>query len=421
MEDRGTNADLSIADDAGEACKFQIVSPPFACGIAWLVNALIALDIKTTHANFGERHWEQKEDGWSVSPRVAEHLKWHLPILHAKEKFMFPEAIDIRWEHRLDFANSPRPTILVVRDPRDAIYSLYRRNYAPAIDFIPYLNRPDEWPQHFPGLFQLPPFETYTYFSKYWLAMSAHMPVQLIHFEDVKLHPEQTLDTVLEFIGISRSPAAIQQAIASSGFESAHKAMTAMERATGRAFKTVRKAQSGEWNATYSPEELANVSGVGKAGIQCLGYKGSTANETLYDYDEPCCRHLLEQAPASVRSIAWEWLEQTESGSPPSSSDICQHLLRNDFCGKPLLLLASIVEAIFYTRSIFADTSSPPARTALFTFAGLNMKFFGEWQIQYAAWLCLQRMENETQLPVCRKVGKEKIFEIKEKERLWAQ
>lgn len=402
-----------------EAGKFQIVSPPFACGVAWLVNALIALDIRTTHADFGDGHWERGNDGWSISSRAAEHLKWHLPILHTKEKFVFPEDIDIRWEHRLDFANSARPTILFVRDPRDAIYSLYRRNYASVLDFLPYLNRPDEWPHHFPGLFQLPPFETYAYFSKYWLAMASHMPVKLVRFEDIKQNPEQTLDGILEFLGINRSRDAINQAIASSGFESAQKAMVAMENATGREFKTVRKAQVREWCSTYSQEALANISGIGIAAIKLLGYEHDTLDTAVYDQQH--YELLLEKTPESIRGISIEWLQRTKNGMPPSSEEICQRILSDDICGEPLLLLASHAEAVFYTRSIFADTSTPPARTALLTFAGLNTAFFGEWQIQYAAWRCLQRMENETSLPVCRKVGKEKIFEIKGRENLWAQ
>lgn len=418
MKNSGSAIASQSAQAGLEAGKFQIVSPPFACGVAWLVNALIALDIKTTHAEFCDAHWEKGKDGWSISAQAAQHLKWHLPILHTKEKFVFPEEIEIRWEHRLDFANSPRPTILLVRDPRDAIYSLYRRNYASVLGFLPYLNRPDEWPHHFPGLFQLPPFETYAYFSKYWLAMASHMPVKLIRFEDIKQHPEQALDKVLEFIGISRPTEAIQQAIESSGFESARKAMAAMERATGTEFKTVRKAQPGEWRSTYSCDALANISHVGMNAIHSLGYEGVASNEPLFD--QQYCHHLLEHVPESIRRAAIEWLERTESGIPPSSEEICKRILRDDLCGEPLLLLASLVEAIFYTRSIFADTSFSPARTALFTFTGLNMTFFHEWQIQYAAWLCLQRMENETQLPVCRKVGKEKIVGIKGKEHLWA-
>lgn len=404
---------------AQETRSCQIVSPPFACGVTWLINALIALDIRTTNANFGDAHWEKKEDSWSVSPRAAEHLKWHLPALHAQEKFIFPEDIDIRWEHRLDFAKDPHPTILFVRDPRDAIYSLYCRHYDPDSTFIHYVSRPSGWPDHFPGLFDLPPFETYAYFSQYWLGMASHMPVKLVRFEDIKQRPKQTLDSVLEFIGVSRSKDAIQRAITSSGFESAHKAMTAMEHATGREFKTVRKAQPGEWNSTYSTEMLAHISSIGMACIRSLGYDEGPADQTLYD--RPYCHLRLERVPEPIRSIALEWLDQTEGGSPPSSEDICQRILQDDVSGNSLLLLASLVEAIFYARNIFSATSTPQARTALFTFAGLNMAFFDEWQIQYAAWLCLQRMENETQLPVCRKVGKEKILEIKGNERLWAR
>ena len=33
----------------GAAARFQIVSPPFACGVTWLVNALLHLGVKVTN------------------------------------------------------------------------------------------------------------------------------------------------------------------------------------------------------------------------------------------------------------------------------------------------------------------------------------------------------------------------------------
>jgi hypothetical protein len=133
----------------------QIVSPPFACGVAWLINALLELDIKVTNAGFNPGHWIDTDSGSQLSAKALKHLVWHLPALHQRQLFKFPESLEVEWEHRLDFASGePRPTILFVRDPRDAVYSLYRRNYEKDRSFISYLNRPDVWPDHFPNLFQ---------------------------------------------------------------------------------------------------------------------------------------------------------------------------------------------------------------------------------------------------------------------------
>lgn len=385
---------------------FQVVSPPFSCGVAWLINALLYLDIRVTNSELEPGHWEIAHGGFQMSEKASSHLKWHMPVLHDRETFVFEEDKEVFWEHRLDFAdNALRPTILFLRDPRDAIHSFYQRNYARNIDFVSYLKRPDEWPHHFPGLFQLPPIETFAYFSWFWLAMGEVMPLKLIRFEDAKQSPVQVIRDVLRFLGLERTTEQILGAIDSSGFENAKRAMVSMEQATGREFKTVHRAQIGEWKEAYSFAARRSIRKIGKAILGRLGYGawrfGSMHDPVREDYRDAITRKL----PVTVRSAALQFLEETERGNPPDAGVIADYIVDRDIGGFALLKLASIIEAIYYVKSTFIDTSSHQARLALNTFVNLNLWFFDQWSIQIAAWLCIRRLEARTGTPLVARLG----------------
>lgn len=398
----------------------QIVSPPFSCGVAWLINALLYLNIRVTNTSFEPNHWQSKDDAWRLSESAETHLKWHLPVLHERQFFRFAEALEVRWEHRLDFAADDMcPTILFVRDPRDAVHSLYKRNYAEDMSFVGYLNRPDEWPHHFPGLFQMPPLESFTYFCWYWLAMGEVMPVKLIRFEDVKSAPVRVLREVLQYLGVERSEAQINAAVESSSFEQALRAMEKMEAATGKVFKTVRKAQVGEWRSSYSMLELASVRELTKTLIRHLGYAGgcgiAPGNRMLGDYREQVGRCIA----AALREIVTSWLLATEEGRPPGAAEIAAEVQKREIDGKDLLRLATIAEAIYYVRQIFTDTASTQARIALNVFVNLNLSFFDHWPVQVAAWYGLRRIEEESGVPTIERLGHYHDCRMKIYNRLW--
>ena len=69
----------------------NVVSPPFACGVAWLINCLMELDLRTSNTNFGVDQWtlDKKKSQWSLGQRAHNHLLWHLPALHKKDTFEF--------------------------------------------------------------------------------------------------------------------------------------------------------------------------------------------------------------------------------------------------------------------------------------------------------------------------------------------
>lgn len=260
-------------DHAWGPHSYFLISAPFASGVTWLSNILLALDIRTTNWSFRGDHWRRLPDGThEIGEAALNHLKWHHPILHRRTAFGFRENLEVVWEHRLDLAGREHPVLLFVRDPRDAIYSLYRRNYAEAMDLEAYLDRPDIWPQHFPDLFSLPPPETWALFHLYWLALGGQRLVRVIRFENAKRRPDETMAEVLQFLGVDRS--AEEQALAreSSSFANAQDAMKTMESTTGQRFLTARRGEPEEWRKTYAPNLLERFKGLVSLAMAALGY-----------------------------------------------------------------------------------------------------------------------------------------------------
>lgn len=161
----------------------QIVSPPFACGLPWLVNVLLELDIQMTSGEF--------EAG------CAEH--------------------SVLWGSRMDWARYPdRRTILFVRDPRDALYASYLSQNSIETSFEQFLFRPAVWSPSFPTLLKMAPADTYAYFALFWMAMSKVMNVSVVRYEDVGKNPVASVSHMVSYLGFERTQEQINQALKSS-------------------------------------------------------------------------------------------------------------------------------------------------------------------------------------------------------------
>lgn len=235
--------------------SYVLVSPPFACGVAWLVNILLELQVRTTHWT-SQDVWREINGNWAVSEKAAELLQWHLPILHKKSSFPLRGPQEIFWEHRLDLATlNPQRAVLYLRDPRDAIFSLYRRDIqSGGMDYEAYLDRRDVWPHHFPGLFFLPPPETFLLFVLTWSIAGRVVPLQVVTFESMRGNPLSDTRRILEHYGITRSDREISAALYQSQFAKARRAMEKSAEARGYMRLTASRGQVGEWRETHSPE-----------------------------------------------------------------------------------------------------------------------------------------------------------------------
>jgi hypothetical protein len=97
--------------------------------MAWLANALMKMGIRGTSLVYPNENWQSAEGGrWKFSEKSRDHMVSHLPFAAHAESFSFRSDIEFFWEHRLNFDQDPKaPVIVVTRDPRDAIFSLFRR------------------------------------------------------------------------------------------------------------------------------------------------------------------------------------------------------------------------------------------------------------------------------------------------------
>lgn len=379
--------------DGQETASYQIVSPPFSCGVAWLVNILLELDIKTTNVGFGQNHWSFENDLTLIEPEALNHLKWHLPILHRQEKFVFEANIEVFWEHRLDFVNQGhKKTILFIRDPRDAIYSMYYRNYKEHYTFDVYLKRQDVWPDHFPGLFELPPFETFTFFVFFWMTMSQFMPVKIIDFKNTKAIPVKTVQEILKYLEIDRTNQEVEKAVEHSSFENAKRAMDEMQKATKETFLTARKGKVDEWKQTYSEELLSGITEVGKISFGLLDEGEAHVSHLIDTYIKADSRSIIaDKLPEEVNEIVVKILDRFQSGIDITREEVHTLYQIENMSTKVALRIAMILEALYYVENIFENKISDEAKAALNTFIAMNLRFEDDYPIQQAAVSCLRR------------------------------
>lgn len=285
--------------------ELQIVSAPMPSGMTWLINVLLELGVRCTHAGPRSDHWIETEEGTRISPAAQAHLRRHLPIMSEARPLVFQPGVEIFWEHRLDHARRlDRPTLLFVRDGRDAVYSHFRRFAEPDQRFLDFLRRPDCWPDHFPGLFGLPAPATWACFHHYWLALREAMDVQVVRFEDMREDALRECRRALTFLQIPRDDQAIRAALERSTFARAREAAERARREAGSATETVRRGQVGEWREVYGSEELVCFAGPARDLLARLGYD-TAAIDSVCPIKE---RGLLDTNLADPPDrIAQEW------------------------------------------------------------------------------------------------------------------
>lgn len=362
--------------------QFHLISAPFSCGISWLVSVLMELGIRTTHAEprlYPDGFWRPLGDGSgaeAIVPAGVEHMRYYLPLLQEGNAFRFREDIEVLWEHRLDFARHPdRPVILFARDPRDAIRSLYLRNYL-HFGWMEYLQRPDRWQDHFPEMFDLPPPETWAAWHAMWMGLSSLVPIQLIRFEDTRLDPVQAVQDVLAVLGVKRPVDAIRKAIENSSLDRTRVAMERAEAETGVKFRVVRKGKVEEWRETFDEEALRAFGGPTAKWMRALGYEPAQAS-----LDGEVSWRIAgdESLPGLFESRA-SW----SAGDVPVTRGMLRRTLREvQLRGRrdaDRLRVAASWVAQDWTTRVLGDPlrATPSARTILAAFEQFLLQF-GEW------------------------------------------
>ena len=367
--------------------RFNLISAPFSSGLSWVVSVLMELGIRTTHEEprrYPNGFWRTLPDADGAEEIVAEgvsHMRYYLPALHVRNSFHLQAGLEVLWEHRLDFARHiERPVILFVRDPRDAIRSLYLRNYS-HLGWLEYLRRPDRWPDHFPEMFDLPPTETWAVWHAMWLGLDTLTSVKCLRFEDSRLRPVEMVRDILRFLGVERSAESIQRAVENSTFDRTKAAMEKAESETGERFQIARRGKVGEWQEIFDDEALRSFGGPAAEWMRQLGYEPTPASLDLGSSWE-----LTRESEVSefVRRSLGEFRRCWEAGDVAGAR---KHLLRAlpgvqspEQTDSSRLWVAASWVALDWTARVLGESmlQSPVARGVFASFSQFNHRF-AEW------------------------------------------
>jgi len=200
--------------------RIWIASPVEPSGASWILNCLLELGIVVHHRpverNVFRRDggmWIAEGDGVRLHPRAGVLAKW-MPALAAREIHRFRDDVEVVYVQEPPPAERPAgPGLVFVRDPRDAIWSGYRR-LDPEIDFAAFV----AWPNH-RTLLDRP--AQWARFVDAWMARPGALPIR---FEDYKRDDTATLASALAHLELPCSREQIEAAAAASTFDRARDA-----------------------------------------------------------------------------------------------------------------------------------------------------------------------------------------------------
>ncbi len=155
--------------------------------------------------------WESVSGGRHQLTAHGEKLKKWLPILSSRKQFLFREGIEIVWHHQWpERAFEKIPIVFFTRDPRDCLYSQYKREN-PDLSFSEFVTFPN------PSTL-LDKAEFLRLFHLCWMDFQEF---KVFRFEDYKKDALATLKAILGSVDLSASEREIADAVAASTFEKA--------------------------------------------------------------------------------------------------------------------------------------------------------------------------------------------------------
>ncbi len=266
--------------------KVYLASPREPSGATWLINCLLELGIKTFRYS-PDGMWRRARGRWSLSPHENLLRKW-LPALSDHESFDFRDDIQVQWMHewRSDrYAGSE--IIYFVRDPRDALYSRYKREGS-QLSFSEFAAFPDVNTL-------LDKVLNWKLFNEGWLS---HPRVTVVRFEDYKADAGRTLRNVLNAMGLEFDTADVDRAVRNSTFDRAAAAERAYRADHPEDAQLInRSGRPMEWQAgTIDPSVVARIERLCSGLLFRLGYPSPAMQEVAIPLERHIsCLRFFEQ------------------------------------------------------------------------------------------------------------------------------
>jgi|GEM_PF-2635944 len=306
--------------------NLDIVSPELPCGVSWLANCLLELGIpawKAWNLNIAH-HWQDIGQDQFCYKHPASDLQQTLPALKTGRCFNFRTTTVPRFSHNpVNLIDHNHPLIFVIRDPRDALYSQWRRQFpeqaVSASKFVDFLNSPYH---HYPL--------SHLGFTRFYLSLCHELLKDqrhiIVRFEDFKRQPVESLSTILSYLDIHEEPHAIHQATQASEFEQ-FKAVGLKHLQNGISKRQLNRAgKVCEYREHFTPEMRQLVDPVLDDVLRWLKYESTEPQQSEMTSNSHDQRFLLrmqravqqqygEKLPKSFLNAALSAAKNTPSGS----------------------------------------------------------------------------------------------------------
>jgi hypothetical protein len=231
-------------------------------GQSLLGNVLLELGL-----NYADAYTERLLPDGTSQP-AEEHNEWRqrLAASHTKDSEQAPCSGRRRWPRFVKTHLPPeyftnRPLLgawVLIRDPRDALYSRYRFRVEYAQDPADIAAGSFENWLRLPGPAGLNPIDDWNHFYDSWLVNPSGKPSHAVsRFEDLKAEPSQTLRPALQEFGITPNPRDILAAFERSSFSAMRtheERNSGSETSLGPKQRIMRKGKPGEWREWITPE-----------------------------------------------------------------------------------------------------------------------------------------------------------------------
>jgi hypothetical protein len=221
---------------------FRLASVHYPAGISWLLNCLVELNVCIYRGDSVSDVWDLGSSGSYTLAKEGDSISSFVPSINFGEKYIFDPSVCVQFSHDLPREKDLKiPTIVFNRDPRDALYSQFKRKQdseGAALSYLDYLNELDP-------VYCLTPLETWNLFYWSWSRVDEGL---FLDFEDRDLLAQQMLTRVCKFLGISRSSHEITSAVERSSFTKS-KLVEAQNPQANKLLSYVhhRSGQAGEW------------------------------------------------------------------------------------------------------------------------------------------------------------------------------
>lgn len=217
------------------------------------------------------------------------------------------------------------------------------------------------------NIFQLPPLDSYVYFSMFWVAMSQSMPVNIISAEQLSLAPYETLSEIIDFYGLERSSEEIVNAVISSNSIYANSVDDKVKDPKSKSYKS-------EVNKYYTDPI-----------IDFFGQYGQLNLDMAMPFTSDCLELLKSSLSPKVYLIAVRVINATRMAHPLSYQDIARLVSGHKIENLDLLQLCAVLQGVYYVENFFTDLQLPMAQKALDLFVNLNIYYLHYEPIANAA------------------------------------